>query len=69
MLITPAAEALQSLVGTNTFSTRNFAASWPFLALSVAALITCGGRRLRIVAAALRRRRRRPRCRADDQDR
>lgn len=52
-VVTPAVEALQSLVSTNTFSTRNFAASWPYLALTVAALVTVGDRRLRIAAASL----------------
>ena len=52
-LATPLAEALASLASTNIFSTRNLAASWPFVALATAALITAGRRTLRIVAATL----------------
>ncbi len=50
---TPLAEAFASLISTNIFSTRNLAASWPYLALATAALITTGRRPLRIAAAAL----------------
>ncbi len=52
-LATPVGEALASLVGTNVFSTRNLAASWPYLALAGAALITVGNLRLRLTAATL----------------
>lgn len=52
-LATPVAEAAVSLIGTNVFSTRNLAASWPYLALAFAALITVGSLRLRLVASAL----------------
>ena len=52
-LATPVGEAVASLVGNNIFSTRNLAASWPFLALAVAALITVGNWRLRLAAATL----------------
>lgn len=52
-LATPLTEAVASLVGTNVFSTRNLAASWPYLALAGAALITIGSIRLRVAAAAL----------------
>ena len=52
-LATPLAEAFASLLSTNIFSTRNLAASWPYLALATAALITVGKRPLRIAAAAL----------------
>jgi Dolichyl-phosphate-mannose-protein mannosyltransferase len=52
-LATPVGEAVQSLLGTNVFSTRNLAASWPYLALAGAALITVGSWRLRLAAAAL----------------
>ena len=41
-LATPVGTALQSALGTNVFSTRSLAASWPYLALAVAALITVG---------------------------
>lgn len=51
--ITPLAEAFLSLVGTNIFSTRNLAASWPYMALLTAALITVGGRPQRITATFL----------------
>ena len=57
-LATPVGTLLQSAVGTNVFSTRSLAASWPYLALAVAALITVGRPVLRIVAAALGGRRR-----------
>ena len=52
-LATPVGTALQSAVGTNVFSTRSLAASWPYLALAVAALITVGRPAPRITAAAL----------------
>lgn len=52
-LATPVGEAVASLVGTNVFSTRNLAASWPYLALAGAALITVGSWRSRLAAAIL----------------
>ena len=52
-LATPIGTALQSAVGANVFSTRSLAASWPYLALAVAALITVGRPVLRITAAGL----------------
>jgi 4-amino-4-deoxy-L-arabinose transferase-like glycosyltransferase len=52
-LVTPVAEALASLLGTNVFGTRNLAASWPYVALATAALVTAGERWLRLGAAAL----------------
>jgi hypothetical protein len=52
-LATPLGEAVVSLVGTNTFGTRNLAASWPYTALVVAALLTVGRMRGRIAAAVL----------------
>jgi hypothetical protein len=52
-LATPVGTALQSAVGANIFSTRNLAASWPYLALSVAALITVGRPALRVTAATM----------------
>jgi hypothetical protein len=52
-LATPVGTALESALGPNVFSTRSLAASWPYLALAVAALVTVGRFSLRIVAAAL----------------
>ena len=43
---------MQSAVGNNVFSTRTLAASWPYLALSVSALITVGQPRVRTFATA-----------------
>lgn len=52
-LATPVGAAAASLIGTNVFSTRNLAASWPYLALAGAALITVGDWRFRLAAAML----------------
>ncbi len=52
-LATPIGEAIASAVGSNVFGTRNLAASWPYLGLAVAAMLTIGNRRLRLVASAL----------------
>jgi Dolichyl-phosphate-mannose-protein mannosyltransferase len=52
-LATPVGTGLQSAVGTNVFSTRSLAGSWPYLALAVAALITVGQPAVRVVAAGL----------------
>ncbi len=52
-LATPVGEAVVSLIGTNTFGTRNLAASWPYMALAVAALLTVGKAWGRTAAAAL----------------
>ena len=49
----PVGAAVQSAVGTNVFRTRTFAASWPYLALAAAALVTIGRPALRVIAAAL----------------
>jgi 4-amino-4-deoxy-L-arabinose transferase-like glycosyltransferase len=49
----PIGAAVQSAVGTNVFRTRTFAASWPYLALAAAALVTIGRPALRVTAAAL----------------
>ncbi len=62
----PLGTALVSLVGTNLFSTRNLAASWPGYALSLGALARGGRpapalRRHRVRARLPRRRRARPR--------
>ena len=50
---TPAGAALQSAIGTNVFSVRPLAASWPYLALSFAALLFAGRPALRYTASAL----------------
>jgi 4-amino-4-deoxy-L-arabinose transferase-like glycosyltransferase len=52
-LATPLGTALESALGPNVFSTRSLAASWPYLALAVAALVTVGRYSLRMVAAGL----------------
>jgi Dolichyl-phosphate-mannose-protein mannosyltransferase len=53
-LSVPVGAALFSAVGTTTlFSTRNLAASWPALGLSLATLLVSAGPRLRYVAVAL----------------
>ena len=52
-LATPVGAAVASLIGTNVYSARNLAASWPYLALAGAALVTVGDRRFRVAAAAL----------------
>jgi hypothetical protein len=51
-LTVPLCTALVSAVGTNLFSTRNLAASWPGWALCVGALLMAAGSRLRIAAVA-----------------
>ncbi|MDP1804902.1 MAG: hypothetical protein Q8K72_07040, partial [Acidimicrobiales bacterium] len=50
---TPLGSVLQSAVGTNVFGVRNLAASWPYLAIAVAALLTAGRPALQTVAASL----------------
>lgn len=50
---TPIGTALASAVSTDMLSTRNLAASWPFLAVLLAALIAAGEARVRIAAATL----------------
>jgi hypothetical protein len=52
-LATPVGTLLQSAVGTNVFSTRSLAASWPYLAITVSALITVGRPLVRLTAAGL----------------
>jgi hypothetical protein len=49
----PVGEAAFSAVGSNLLGTRNLAASWPGLALCLAALVLAAGRRLGLAAAAL----------------
>ena len=46
----PLGTAFVSLVGTNLFSTRNLAASWPGYALTLGALLVAAGPRMRPVA-------------------
>lgn len=53
MVATPVGESIGSAVGTHIIGVRDLGASWPFLALCAAALVTAGGRRLGAVAAAL----------------
>ena len=53
VLATPVCEAVQSLVSTHTFGTRNLAASWIPTALAVGLLLSASGRRVRLVASAL----------------
>lgn len=50
---TPAATILQSAIGTNVFAVRSLAASWPYLALAVAAVITAARPPARLVAVGL----------------
>jgi 4-amino-4-deoxy-L-arabinose transferase-like glycosyltransferase len=52
-LAAPLGAALVSLVANDIFGTRNLAASWPYAALAVAALITVGDPRLRVGASVL----------------
>lgn len=52
-LSVPLSEAVFSAIGSNLFSTRNLAASWPGFALALAALLMSAGPRLRIVTASL----------------
>jgi Dolichyl-phosphate-mannose-protein mannosyltransferase len=52
-LATPIGAAVQSALSTDVFTTRSFAASWPYLALAVAALLTAGRPVLRGLATTL----------------
>jgi hypothetical protein len=52
-LATPVGALLTSAIGTNVFGVRNLAASWPGLALALAAFLVAAGPRLRIAAVAL----------------
>jgi hypothetical protein len=47
---TPAGALLQSLVGDNVFRTRSLAGSWPYLALTAAAILTVGPPVVRTIA-------------------
>jgi hypothetical protein len=48
----PMGEAFVSFIGTNLFSTRNLAASWPGYSLALGALLVAAGPRLCVVAIA-----------------
>jgi hypothetical protein len=50
---TPVCEAVASLTGNHLFGVRNLAASWPYLAMVFALLLTVSGRRVRVLACAL----------------
>ncbi len=52
-LVTPLATAAISIAGTQLFSTRNLAASWPAFALALSALVLSSGPRLRYLTAGL----------------
>jgi 4-amino-4-deoxy-L-arabinose transferase-like glycosyltransferase len=52
-LSVPIGGAIASAIGSNVLGTRNLAASWPALALCLAAFLVSAGRRLGTVAAAL----------------
>jgi 4-amino-4-deoxy-L-arabinose transferase-like glycosyltransferase len=53
VLATPVCEAVQSLLSTHTFGTRNLAASWIPAALAFGLLLNASGRRVRVFASAL----------------
>ncbi|MET0902842.1 MAG: glycosyltransferase family 39 protein [Acidimicrobiales bacterium] len=50
-VVTPLGALLQSALGDNVFRARSLAASWPYLALTIAALVTVGRPVVRAVAA------------------
>ena len=52
-VITPLGAAFTSAIGTNVFSVRTLAASWPYLALAGAGLVSIAPGRIRVAAAAL----------------
>ncbi len=52
-LAAPVGEALVSAVATHLFGTRNLAVSWPWFALTFAAVLAAAGPRLRLLATAL----------------
>lgn len=52
-LAVPVGEAIVSAGGNHIFGVRNLAASWPFLAVSFAALLVAAGRRTGAAASAL----------------
>jgi hypothetical protein len=49
----PIGEAIASAIGSNVIGTRNLAASWPALAVCLAAVVVAAGPRLGIVASVL----------------
>lgn len=53
MVATPAGESIVSAFGNHIVGVREFAASWPFLALFVATCISAAGRRVGVASAAL----------------
>jgi hypothetical protein len=53
MLATPVGEILASATGSHIIGVRDLAGSWPYLALSAAAVTVAAGRRVGTVAAAL----------------
>jgi uncharacterized membrane protein len=53
MVATPVGECVVSAFGNHILGVREFAASWPFLALFVAACIAASGRRVGMAAAVL----------------
>jgi hypothetical protein len=52
-LAVPLGEAAVSLTGNHIFGVRNLAASWPYLAIFSAAVLTAGSPRIRMVAGGL----------------
>jgi 4-amino-4-deoxy-L-arabinose transferase-like glycosyltransferase len=52
-LSAPLGELAVTLIGTNMFTVRNLAVSWPWFALVLAAVLVAAGPRLRFVAAGL----------------
>lgn len=52
-VVTPAGAIAQSLVSTDVFSVRSLAASWPYLALAVAAVVTAARPPVRALASLL----------------
>jgi hypothetical protein len=53
MMATPVGEVIGSAIGNHIIGVRDLAASWPFLALTGAAVVTAAGPRLGTAAAAL----------------
>ena len=53
MLATPVGECVFSAVGDHIIGVRDLAASWPFVALSAAAVLSAAGRRVGIAAGAM----------------
>ena len=53
VLATPVGEIIGSAIGSHIIGVRDMAASWPFLALLAAVVVTAAGRRVGLVAAGL----------------